>query len=452
MPARQCSPTVQTVGSKRVSFPFSTWMLSVYLLDLQDLSIVILTWLSAVMVSLNDDIYRLIIQAAGENSHDGFARDEDCVKTLLACCLVCRTWRRLAQPILRSVIVINFTEQLDRRLLDRSHDELCGVTELVLGESWDRNVQGVDLEIVWRALPTSQLRGLFCYGPTDRRFADINDKALIGSVRHLPSRLSQDFTGLREAVLSNLGGGAFWTPLLLAAPNLRSLTLYQASWSGRSVHADSPLYLPNEAPPFSLQHFELVESHVAKAPLVWLLSNSADSLKHVAVNYMDRERDDLISMSQLRADGKLPSVTHLTVNCGDSYGMKNYEEVLSGPLGRWSGLQTMFVQGDDDKARAAIIHGVSQLQPSPVVELGVGEMKMAAFKALWRLRKGKLRAGSLLRLVSKPTTYKGRYRPPGRWDWQAAEYWRKEDVASDASTIAAKYGVKLEIAEVSHFL
>jgi hypothetical protein len=94
----------------------------------------------------------------------------------------------------------------------------------------------------------------------------------------------------------------------------------------------------------------------------------------------------------MRDEGLLPNICHLTYllsDCGP--GSQNYyKENSSIPLAMWSALKSAFIYGKDARALTAIIHSISQLSPPPRIEMGVGEMRMMEFKALFRLRKGKL--------------------------------------------------------------
>jgi hypothetical protein len=84
---------------------------------------------------LTYDIFYWIIQAVADTSAEG-ARDNTCVDTLLACCLVNSTWCRLAQPILNQTIIVNTQADLNRRILARSKDHLGSVQEIVFFETW----------------------------------------------------------------------------------------------------------------------------------------------------------------------------------------------------------------------------------------------------------------------------------------------------------------------------
>lgn len=75
-----------------------------------------------------------------------------------------------------------------------------------------------------------------------------------------------------------------------------------------------------------------------------------------------------------------------------------------------------------------------------MVEMGAGDMRMAEFKALFRLRKGKFQPGTQLRLISKqPSDGSGRV----SWDGEAVSYW--VEMEEDVVEIAAKHSVSAEI-------
>lgn len=94
------------------------------------------------------------------------------------------------------------------------------------------------------------------------------------------------------------------------------------------------------------------------------------------------------------------------------------------------------------------MNGLSQLQPSPEVEMGVGDMRMEDFKALFRLRKGKLQPGTLLRLVIRQVQTKGRMGAYETWDGEAREYWT--EMEGDAMALAEKHGIRLQVSDVSY--
>ncbi|CAJ2513256.1 Uu.00g013750.m01.CDS01 [Anthostomella pinea] len=405
------------------------------------------------MPTLNDDILLLIFEAVGTSKDR--RRDQSCVKTLLACCLVSEAWQRLVQPILNQVLIIDSEDHLQRRLLNRSPEDLKGVREIVLQQSHPDAHFHLDLGQVLRALPLQNLRSFICF---DRatfggyHSHDPLDRSLIGQVRYSPPPLDHDLSSVREALLCNINGGSSWTPFLLRTTKLRDLTFHGAGWTGHSEYANSPLYLPSEPAPFSLKRLEIFRSCIQKEPLRWLLSSSADSLKHLSVRYMQREWDTFADISKLRADGLLPEVHHLTFAVSDSRGVKNFDDIVRKPLAAWQGLHTMYIYGEDNKCRAAIFHGLSQLQPCPVIEMGVGDMRMIDLKSLFRLRKGKLQPGTHLRLISKRVRTEGRmggYETWGTQDGQSHEYW--SEMEEEAKELAKKHGVKLEVAEVSYY-
>jgi hypothetical protein len=113
----------------------------------------------------------------------------------------------------------------------------------------------------------------------------------------------------------------------------------------------------------------------------------------------------------------------------------------------WSGLKSIHVYGKDAKAKAAIFHGISQLSPPPYIEMDAGEMTMIGFKALFRLKKGKLQPGTKLRLITKQPTDGRRSWGYVDWDEEAESYWTER--AEEAAQIANKYDVRLEVSTIS---
>lgn len=113
----------------------------------------------------------------------------------------------------------------------------------------------------------------------------------------------------------------------------------------------------------------------------------------------------------------------------------------------WSGLKSIHVYGADAKANAAIFHGISQLSPPPSIEMTAGKMAMIDFKALFRLRKGKLQPGTKLRLITKLRIDGHRMRGYCSWDGNAELYWAER--AEEAVQIADKHDVRLEVSAIS---
>jgi hypothetical protein len=188
-------------------------------------------------------------------------------------------------------------------------------------------------------------------------------------------------------------------------------------------------------------------SHIKETPLRWLLSGgSSETLTYLEVSQPQPEWDTFVSISKMRAEGLLPSISHLTYSlssCGRG-SEKYYKDNASAPLALWNGLTSIHVYGRDAKAKNAIVHGISHLSPPPRVEMGVGVMRMAEFKALFRLRKGKLQPGTELRLFTKqPRDSRGSHRGYPDWDGEAESYW--EEMEEDAMEVAAKYGVRVEV-------
>ncbi|KAK3678306.1 hypothetical protein LTR78_001601 [Recurvomyces mirabilis] len=399
------------------------------------------------MVNLDEDLYRQIIFLAGQSSRDSSRRDQICIDILRTCCLVSRTWRRLAQPILEQTIVLDNGDQLEKRLLNRSKKELRLLRDLVIrqpgGGHWEMDVQAI-----LNAIPTEKLRSLLFFEDAGRyRSPPFDDRSVIGTAVYTPPPLKHDLSSLREALLCNIHGGSSWLPLLQVTPALKDLTFYHAGWSGRSEYQGSPSYLPTQPPPFSLRRFEIFRSHIQPEPLRWALSKSVDTLTHVNIRFLQREWDTFITISALREQGQLPNVTHLTIESSEDR-CKNFDWHLSDPLSKWSGIKTVYMFGDDSKCRGAIVHGLSELHPIPHIEMGVGDMRLHEFRALFRLRKGKFQRNTRLRLVTKAPRW--RARGGGgyiHWDWEAPAYW--EEMEEDAVEIAAKHGVVLELASTS---
>jgi hypothetical protein len=403
----------------------------------------------AQLPTLHDDIHHLIIQSAGENTKE-YRRDQSCVETLLSCCLVSKKWRSLAQPILNRVVIANTEDDLERRLFNRSPQDLAGLRELVIRQKWSSHF-GVDIEQVLRKIRPQSLRSLFFFEGASQQRSDELDRSLIGQARFSPPPLPFDLSGLREALLCNEGTGSSWVPLLLVTPNLQDLTFYHCGWSGNSCYAHSPTYLPAGPPPFHLKRLEIYRSHIQEAPLRWLLSGgSAETLTHLSLKNLQPEWDTIINISKLRAEGRLPKITHLTLYLMDTGGgsAKYYKQNVSTPLHLWQNLTSMYIYGSDNKSRAAIIHGVSQMSPPPIVEMGVGDMRMVEFKSIFRLRNGKLPPGTTLRLITKRFG-EGRMDGYTRWDQHAHEYWT--DMEDEAAELAHKHGIKLEVAEGSFY-
>ncbi|KAK3641467.1 hypothetical protein LTR56_011280 [Elasticomyces elasticus] len=402
------------------------------------------------MTELNEDILRLVFQAAAASIHTSENRDPESPSTLLACCLVCKTWQRPAQAILQRTLVIGSERQLARRLLSRSEDDLKYVREAIFSQQSGRGYFRCDPEPVLKALPTNELVSLaFRLDGTFAPGRDAIDRAAIGTRHHAPPPYPFTFPRLREAVLGNINGGASWTPLLQVTPALQYLEMVGVGWTGHSEYAHTPLYLPLQPPPFSLKHFDLHRSHIRREPLRWLLSRSGQSLQCLSIRFLQRDWDTMADVSELRAERLLPNVTHLDIETNQS-NVKSWEKWLSGPLAKWSGIESIYIYGLDNKCRAALIHGISKLDPIPLVELGVGDMRLHEFKGLFRLRKGKLRQGTVLRLLTSPSGNSHAHRGYGPWDYQAKEYW--DEMGEEATEIALKAGVTLEISSTSRRL
>jgi hypothetical protein len=112
-------------------------------------------------------------------------------------------------------------------------------------------------------------------------------------------------------------------------------------------------------------------------------------------------------------------------------------------MAMWNGLKSIFIYGVDSKANAAIIHGVSQLSPSPRVELCVGEMRMAEFKSLFRLRNGKLQPGTELRLITRKPADKPRLGSYLGRDEDAETYWT--EMEEEVAQVVGRHGIKTEL-------
>lgn len=396
------------------------------------------------------DIYHWIIQEVAKTSRDG-ARDPDCVKALLACCLVNSSWRQLAQPILNQTIVANTKKELDCRILDRSEDPLLkSLRTIVLCEKNDIYTT-FDVVAILKALPNlSLLQSFICYNHGRLpESSDQNDRELVGKSRFIPVSLDLDLSGLRHATLGSIPFGPNWVPFLMAIPNLQHLTLHGLCWWGHSSYANCLLYLPHSPPSFRLKSLEIIRSHVKEAPLRWLLSGgSSETLTYLEVSYLQAEWDTFKNISKIRAEGLLPNVTHLTFSKTDAGGgaRKYYKENTTEPLTLWNGLKTVYMYGRDAKANNGIIHGISQLSPIPRVEMGVGDMRLHEFKAQFRLRKGKFQQGTHLRLIVRNPSGERGYE---RWDQDAEAYW--EEMEEEVMDVAEKHGVETEIAKRALF-
>lgn len=396
---------------------------------------------------LSYDIYHWIIQEVASTSRYGY-RDPECVNSLLACCLVNSSWRQLAQPILNQTIVANTPKQLDRRLFHRSRDpHLKGVRTISLCEKDDIYFT-IDVVAVLKALPSlPRLRSFHCYnhgllsGSSDQK-----DREDVGKPRVIPHPVDLDLSSLRHATLGSIANGANWVPFLMATPTLQHLTLHGLGWWGNSSYANSPLYLPYSLPPFRLKRLDIIRSHIKESPLRWLLSGSSETLTYLEVSYLQAEWDTLKNLSKIRAEGLLPNITHLTCSKSDRHGgaAKYYKENTTVPLTLWNGLHTVYLYGVDAKSTNAIIHGISQLSPIPRIEMGVGDMRLHEFRAKFRLRKGKFREGTKLRLVTGEMAGGRGYI---RWDGEAETYW--EEMREVVMEIAEKNGIEIEIAKVA---
>ncbi|KAK5107781.1 hypothetical protein LTR62_000705 [Meristemomyces frigidus] len=409
------------------------------------------------MPSLNEDLYRHILLLLGQNSPNSSRRNQETLDTLLSCCLVSKLWLGLAQPILQTAIPIETHNHLQKRILQRSKHQLRLVREVVVREHGRGQIERhFDAAEIFHALPTEHLKALHFFDQInlDHFFGgaggDAAEWKLIGTKLYSPPALPFDFSNLRQATLCSTPGGSFWTPLLMVAPALVDLTFHGAGWWGYSSYADSPSYLPSQPPPFSLRRLDIMRSHIKPVPLEWLLSSSAESLRDLRMLYLQREWDSMIDVSALRQQGLLPSVEYLNVQTSETVS-KELGRQMSDPLAQWSGIKSIYFCAADNKYRAAIIHGISRLRPIPVVELGVTDMKIHDFKGLFKLRKGKLQPGTTLRLITRPSRWRSRGRGGGysRWDQYAPEYWA--EYAEEATELAARQGVELEITDTPLF-
>jgi hypothetical protein len=167
------------------------------------------------------------------------------------------------------------------------------------------------------------------------------------------------------------------------------------------------------------------------------------------VAHQQPEWDTFRNISKMRAEGLLPNICHLTYLQTHSLpgSQKYFKENSSAPLALWNGLKSVQIHGRDSKTLAAIFNGISQLSPPPRVELLVGDMRMVDFKALFRLRKGKLQPGTELRLITKRPKDECRTSGYFRWDQDTESYWA--EMEEEAAQIADKYGVSLVVSAVS---
>lgn len=185
----------------------------------------------ACVPELSYDIYHWIIQKVADASTEG-ARDQICVKTLMACCLVNRSWRQLAQPILNQTVVVNTKDDLDRRIFARSKEHhLNGVRNIVFREK-NEGYYTFDLDTILRGLPHLHLlRSFTCYeGGRLPESSDAKDREVIGKSRVSPEPLDLDLSGLRQALLGSIPNGPNWVPLLLVAHNLQYLIFHGCGW------------------------------------------------------------------------------------------------------------------------------------------------------------------------------------------------------------------------------
>jgi hypothetical protein len=180
---------------------------------------------------LSYDIYHWIIQEVANSSTEG-ARDQLCVKTLLACCLVNRSWCELAQPLLNQTVVVNTSDELDRRIFARLKDHhLNGLRNIVLREKYG-GYDTFEVDAILRALPNLRLlRSFTCYDHGRlSESSDAKDREVIGKSRVSPRPLDLDLSGLRQAVLGSINYGPNWVPLLLSAQNLQYLIFHSCGW------------------------------------------------------------------------------------------------------------------------------------------------------------------------------------------------------------------------------
>jgi hypothetical protein len=219
---------------------------------------------------------------------------------------------------------------------------------------------------------------------------------------------------------------------------------------GNSSFALAPRFLPNSPPPFRLKRLEIFRSVIKEAPFRWLLSGgSSETLTYLEISHINPKWDTFLNISKLRAEGLLPNISHLTYSLSNSgKSEKYYNQNASTPLALWNGLTSIYIYGKDAKAQAAIIHGISHLSPPPRVEMGVGDMRMVEFKALFQLGEGKLQPGTELRLILKqPTNSRGARGAYFSWDEDAESYWG--EMEEEAKEVADKHGVKVEISKMS---
>ncbi|KAK5692637.1 hypothetical protein LTR97_010949 [Elasticomyces elasticus] len=401
------------------------------------------------MAELNEDIWHLVFQAAADHDSEDRDRHQESINTLLACCLVCKTWRRLAQSVLQKFLFVSTKAQLDRRLLNRTEKEVSYIRHAVFRQSGEAYFR-CDPEPTLLALPTSELFSLvFCMDGTFAQGRDAVDRAAIGTGHHVPLPYPFTLSRLRELLVGSINGGASWTPLLQVTPALHDLTMVGVGWTGRSEYANTPLYLPVQPPPFSLKRLDIRSSNIRRSPLRWLLSTSGQSLQSLGVRFLQREWNTMADVSEMRDEGLLPNVTHLDIETSER-NVKSWDGFLSAPLAKWSGIKSIYIYGSDNKCRAALIHGISRLEHVPLIELGAGDMRLHEFKGLFRLRKGKLRQGTVLRLLTSPPGSSHAHRGYGPWDYQAKEYW--DEMGEDATEVALKAGVTLEISSSSRKL
>ncbi|KAK5718482.1 hypothetical protein LTR15_008212 [Elasticomyces elasticus] len=325
------------------------------------------------MAELNEDIWHLVFQAAAGHDSEDRDRHQESINTLLACCLVCKTWRRLAQSVLQKFLFVSTKAQLDRRLLNRTEKEVSYIRHAVFRQSGEAYFR-CDPEPTLLALPTSELFSLvFCMDGTFAQGRDAVDRAAIGTGHHVPLPYPFTLSRLRELL----------------------------------------------------------------------------SLQSLGVRFLQREWNIMADVSEMRDGGLLPNVTHLDIETSER-NVKSWDGFLSAPLAKWSGIKSIYIYGSDNKCRAALIHGISRLEHVPLIELGAGDMRLHEFKGLFRLRKGKLRQGTVLRLLTSPPGSSHAHRGYGPWDYQAKEYW--DEMGEDATEVALKAGVTLEISSSSRKL
>ncbi|KAF2665274.1 hypothetical protein BT63DRAFT_60230 [Microthyrium microscopicum] len=257
---------------------------------------------------------------------------------------------------------------------------------------------------------------------------------------------------IQAAILGDVPGAASWVPLFMVTPNLQYLTLYQVGWTGDGSYAGSPMYLPTEPPPFRLKQLEIYSSHIRELPLRWLISGGSSTiLEHLEVLIPQAEWDTFNLISKLRTEGLLSKVTCLSYTSRSSNGgaKKHFAKNTTAPLALWSGIKHIYMDGGDIPTRAAILHGISQLTPPPLIEMPVKSMRLEEFKGLFRLRKNKLQPGTKVRLlVKRPSTSHRDDRGRG-WDYDIESYWQSEDVQEMAFELAEKHGIDLELVQKS---